>query len=191
MVMPAVDRRWTAKEVRQLIADNPLKTPRYELVDGELLVTPSPGGLHQTAVLELAFALRLYLGDGAPARVLVSPSDVELEPEFLAQPDVFVIREQERKRARAARDNVWRELLLAIEVLSPSSSRHDRVVKRPKYQRHVPEYWIVDLDARLVERWRPGDSRPDILTDTMEWKVDGMAEAFRLDLPAYFARVLD
>ena len=43
-----------------------------------------------------------------------------------------------------------RELLLAVEVLSPSSSRHDRVRKRPHYQRHVPDYWIVDLDARLV-----------------------------------------
>ena len=47
MGMPAeIRRRWTAREVRQLIADAPLFTPRYELVDGELLVTPSPGPYH-------------------------------------------------------------------------------------------------------------------------------------------------
>jgi Uma2 family endonuclease len=191
MVMPAVSRRWTAKEVRQLIADNPLYTPRYELVDGELLVTPSPRQEHQIAIVELAYALRVYLGDQGPARVLVSPSDVELEPEFLSQPDVFVIRNEERERAKAARDGTWRALLLAVEVVSPSSSRHDRVRKRPKYQKHVPEYWIVDLDARLVERWRAGDSRPDILTDRIEWSVAGFPEPFVLELPQYFGRVLD
>ena len=62
MAMPAVDaRRWTAAEVRQLIADNPELTPRYELVDGELLVTPSPGAPHQRSVMTLLFALQPYL----------------------------------------------------------------------------------------------------------------------------------
>lgn len=191
MVMPAVSRHWTAKEVRQLIADNPLYTPRYELVDGELLVTPSPGRAHQNAVLEMAHALRLHLGDRGPASVHISPSDVELEPEFLSQPDLFVVAADERRRMVRGQENVWRHLLVAIEVLSPSSSRHDRVRKRPKYQKHVPEYWIIDLDARLVERWRPGDSRPDILTDRIEWSVEGTPQAFTLDLPQFFTRVLD
>ena len=57
MGMPAVDRRWTAREVRALIEKNPLHTPRYELVDGELLVTPSPGFPHQRAVTRLTGAL--------------------------------------------------------------------------------------------------------------------------------------
>ena len=50
MAMPAAQRRWTAQEVRELIAESPLATPRYELVDGELLVTPSPNWPHQRAV---------------------------------------------------------------------------------------------------------------------------------------------
>lgn len=100
MGMPAVDHRWTAREVRQLVADNPLYTPRYELVDGELLVTPSPSQAHQRAVLELAVALRNHFGDASDAEVYVSPSDVELEPEFLSQPDVFVVPRGERARAR-------------------------------------------------------------------------------------------
>ena len=61
MAMPAVNRRWTAKEVRELIAESPLATPRYELVDGELLVTPSPTGAHQLAVALLWKALYEYL----------------------------------------------------------------------------------------------------------------------------------
>lgn len=116
MAMPAVDagrgRRWTAREVRQLIAESPLQTPRYELV-------------------------------------------------------------------------------VAIEVLSPSSSRHDRVTKRPLYLRHVSEYWIVDPYARVVERWTPDEERPEILTATLEWHPRGAAEPFRLALPAFFASAFD
>ena len=80
-------------------------------------------------------------------------------------------------------------LLLAIEVLSPSSSRHDRVRKRPLYQRHVPEYWIVDLDARLVERWRTGDYRPEIVHLSLDWRPEGAAASFVLDVEHFFDEV--
>jgi Uma2 family endonuclease len=74
------------------------------------------------------------------------------------QPDIFVVPRQELERL--VRDgNPVRELLFAIEVLSSSSGRYDRVTKRPGYQRHVPEYWIIDLESRLVERWS-GDDYP-------------------------------
>jgi len=82
-----------------------------------------------------------------------------------------------------------KELLLAIEVLSPTSARHDRVRKRPHYQRHVPVYWIVDLDARLVEQWAPADERPALMTKTLSWHPTGAATAFTLDLPAFFESV--
>jgi Uma2 family endonuclease len=81
-----------------------------------------------------------------------------------------------------------RQLLLVVEVLSPSSSRHDRVRKRPLYQRSVPDYWIIDLDARLVEHWAPRDDRPALVTDTLMWQPDGGKIPFTLDLRAYFAR---
>lgn len=191
MGMPAVDRRWTAREVRQLIADSPLYTPRYELADGELLVTPSPSQAHQRAVLLLAVALHNHLGDTSDAEVYVSPSDVELEPEFLSQPDVFVVPKAERARAKTAKENIWRRVVVAIEVLSPSSGRHDRVRKRLKYQKHVDEYWIVDLESLLVERWRSQDARPEILTERLEWDGSGVAQPFALDLQDYFARVVD
>jgi Uma2 family endonuclease len=183
-------RRWTAREVRELIEAAPLATPRYELVDGELLVTPGPHPVHQRAVGELIVALSAYLQLERVGHVIPSPSDVELEPEFIAQPDVFVVPMAEWRRV-AKDEPPIRQLLLAAEVLSPSSSRHDRVRKRPLYQRNVPDYWIIDLDARLFEHWTPGDDRPALVTDTLVWQPAGAATPCTLDLRAYFASVLD
>jgi Uma2 family endonuclease len=189
MVMPAVKRRWTAAEVRELADANPLATPRYELVDGELLVTPGPRLAHQEAVAVLLMLLRSYLKDEPVGHALASPSDVELEPGFLSQPDVFVIPTAEWHRVRHGR--IVGRLSLTVEVLSSSSAGHDRVKKRPAYQRNVPEYWIVDLDARLIERWRPGDNRPEVLAELLEWLPSGARDPLRIDLAAYFAEVLD
>lgn len=191
MAMPAEStgrRRWTASEVRSLIAAAPLATPRYELVAGELLVTPSPSPRHQNAVRLLTIVLSAYLEREPVGLPLFSPSDVELEDEDVRQPDGFVIPTDEWRRV--LRDgNPVRKLSLAIEVVSPSSGRFDRVTKRPGYQRHVAAYWIVDIDARLVERWLPGDNRPEILADKLEWHPEGARTAMELDLPAFFARV--
>jgi Uma2 family endonuclease len=191
MAMPAeTARRWNAREVRALIDAAPLATPRYELVDGELLVTPGPGVFHQRAVVELIVALAGYLATARVGHVLTSPSDVELEPEFVTQPDAFVVPMSELRRV-ASNGPPIRELLLAIEVLSPSSSRHDRVRKRPLHQRHVPDYWIVDLDARLFERWVPSDDRPALVTDTLAWYPAGASVPFTMDLPTFFAAVFN
>ena len=188
MAMPAF-KRWTAREVRQLIAENPLATPRYELVDGELLVTPSPNALHQDAVYLLLRALNDYLKRNPVGYAYTSPFDVELEPESVLQPDVFVVPMHEKRRLR--HEMPGRELLVGAEVLSPSSGRYDRVTKRRLYQRHVAEYWIVDLDARLVERWQPNEERPEVLVATLLWSPASATETFRLDLPGYFAEILD
>ncbi len=190
MSMSAVERRrWTAREVRELIAHTPLATPRYELVDGELLVTPSPNLHHQRAVKLLLVSLQEYLAANPIAEVLFSPFDVEVEPESVTQPDLFVLPLSESRRLADGAALPARELLVAIEVLSPSSARHDRVRKRPLYQRHVPEYWIADVDAQLIERWRPNEERPEIIAGVLEWSPVGSAAPFRLDLPTFFASV--
>lgn len=189
MGMPQETRkRWMAREVRDLIAAAPLATPRYELVDGELLVTPSPSWSHQEAIGLLLIALREYLEREPVGHALASPSDVELESEAIKQPDMYVMPEREWQRLRREGFPV-RELLVAIEVLSPSSGRYDRVTKRAVYQRHVSEYWIVDLDARLVERWQTGAERPQVLTATLEWQPEGASQPFRVDVAEFCARV--
>jgi Uma2 family endonuclease len=189
MAMPVeLHRRWTSREVRQLIHDSPLATPRYELVDGELLVTPSPAFRHQLAVSRLLHVIMQYLEAEPVGVAITSPSDVELEPEFITQPDLFVVPMDESRRVMREGMPV-RNLLLAVEMLSPSSSHHDRIRKRPLYQRHVPDYWIVDLDARVFEVWAPNDDRPRLETETLSWHPVGAATAFTLDLPRYFESV--
>lgn len=189
MGMPAVQRRWSAREVRALIDQSPLATPRYELVEGELLVTPSPSAPHQDAVHLLLQALNDYF-KGVPAgHGYAAPLDVDLEPELIVQPDVLVVPMSEFQRLRREKRPV-RELLIAAEILSSSSGRFDRVTKRGPYQRHASEYWIVDLDARIIERWQPNDERPEIVTWELVWHPAGAGVPFRLDLPKYFAEVL-
>ncbi|MGQ0702330.1 MAG: hypothetical protein ACT4PM_04265 [Gemmatimonadales bacterium] len=50
----------------------------------------------------------------------------------------------------------------------------------------IPEYWIVDLDSRVIERWRPGDDRPEVLDERLRWQPEGATEALDFDLPGLF-----
>jgi len=81
--------------------------------------------------------------------------------------------------------------ILVIEVLSPSTARFDRQIKRRWFQRvGIAEYWIVDPDARQVERWRPDDVRPEVLDESIEWHPTAASEPLRVDLVAMFAEIL-
>ena len=188
MAMPATQRRWTAGEVPQLIADSPLQTPRYELVNGERLVTPSPTWAHQRAVALLWKALDDYLERHPVGVACIKPTDAEIEPGSLVQPDVFVVPPHESQRMLTGALPV-REMVMEAEALSPSSGRHDRVTKRQLYGRHLQEYWVVDLDARLFERWQLHGEQPEILISTLEWHPAGATRSFHVDLPEYFGRV--
>jgi Uma2 family endonuclease len=188
MGMPAsVRRRWTRADVLGLMEATPFHWPRYEVVDGELLVTPAPGIDHQLAIGELFVLLKAYVEEMGIGHVLFSPSDVELKRGGLVQPDLYVMSREETIRARRA--NKARRLLLAVEVLSPGSERADRGRKRELYQARVPCYWLFDLEARHVEVWLPGRPRPTIAVDRLEWHPAGASRPFELDLRRYFAKV--
>ncbi len=178
-------RRWTRDAVLALPDDG----RRYELIDGELVVTPAPAWRHQGAVTTLCAVLKQALdrAPGTVARLLVSPADIQLGEEEILQPDLFVYTIASGPRAEDWGDISG--LLLVIEVLSPSTARYDRGLKRLRYQRaRVPEYWIVDLDGRVVERWRPDDARPEVLADRLQWSSGDGAEV-NLDLEAFFREV--
>ena len=184
MPQSATPTRWTAEMVRALPDDG----NRYEVVDGELLVTPSPTDRHQRAVTFLLVPLHDYVRPLGIGEALVSPADIELDTHSDVQPDIFVRGLVGGRPARGW--NTGAPLLLAVEVLSPSTARADRTTKRRRYQRAgVPEYWIADLDARVVERWRPGDDRPEVLGDTLTWLAPGAASPLTIELPALFARI--
>lgn len=179
---------WTAAKVRELPDDG----NRYECIDGELLVTPAPRWRHQDVVGELYMRLRAWLTTERVGKVTFSPADIELLPGTLVQPDLFVVP----RDATGALPQEWHEvrtLLVAIEVLSPSTARFDRVVKRRFFARAgVAEYWIVDVDARLIERWTPQDERPEIIGEdgTLAWMPPGAKMPFRLALGPFFESIV-
>lgn len=182
MGMPAQRaKRWSVADV-QALPDEP--GVRFETVDGELVVTPAPAFGHQRVVGLLYLALAAWCRQTRVAEVIFAPADVELDEFTLVQPDLFVLPRIGGGVARRFSD-VGR-LLLAIEVSSPGTARYDRVVKRPRFQRADAEYWIVDPDARLVERWVPQDARPLIVTERLDWTA-GDAAPLVIDLPALFA----
>lgn len=184
---PDQTRRWTPDEVRALIREDE-PSPRYELIDGELLVTASPFAPHQRMVGELFSLLKPHVEAHGLGEAFVSPADISFNDASTVQPDVFVVPPDQRPDVRWA---VVKRLVLAAEVVSRGSEHADRWKKRLHYQRYgVGEYWIVDLDARVVERWRPDDARPEVLGARLVWRPRDDAPALDVDLVALFRRVL-
>ncbi len=171
---------YTAEMVRAFPADG----NRYETVHGELLVTPAPRPWHQELVSRLHFALMGYLRKEPVGHLVASPADISWGEDLLVQPDLFVVPIEQ---ARALDWAAMRDLMLAIEVLSPTSARADRFTKRRLYQeRWIPWYWVVDGDLRAVEVWTPSDERPSFKRKHVDWWPAGAETPFQLDLTDLF-----
>jgi Uma2 family endonuclease len=186
--MPALDhaRRWTREEVLALPDDG----NRYELVDGELFVSPTPRPAHQFAVLALSGLLAPYVLRHGLGVLMSLPADLDLASGQVMQPDIFVAATEAGQRIR-----VWEDVgipRLVVEVISPRTASFDRVQKRRRYQAAgVPTYWIVDLDERIVEVWTPHTDRPAIIDDTLTWQPDPSVPALEIDLRLFFAAVIE
>lgn len=184
MVMPMA-QDWTADRARSLPDDG----KRYEVLDGVLAVTPAPGWRHQHVAFAMARRLDTYLRANRFGRAIMAPADVEFSPTRLLEPDVFATRDVRGRPAMGYGE--VRHLLLAVEVLSPGSARHDRITKRRIYMEEgVGEYWIVDADARTIERWRPGEDRPDIIDGVLRWEPSPDVPPLDLDVESMFAEAL-
>jgi len=171
---------WTAEMVRELPDDG----NRYEVVYGELLVTPAPRPWHEILFGRFLFELGAYLRREPVGIVLGSRADISWGPDTLVQPDVFVVP---LAQARTLDWTKYRDLLLIVEVLSPSSARSDRFLKRRVYQEAgTPLYWIVDGDERHVEVWTPEARFPRVERDRLVWQPAGAAAAFTLELAELF-----
>lgn len=176
---------WSLEELHSLPDDG----NKYELIHGELFVTPAPTFHHQRAAFVLGTRLQPYVAAHGIGVVVLAPADVLTAEHVMVQPDVFVAGLIEGRQPAS-----WKDVgtpLLVAEILSPSTARADRQVKRRLYQRErVPEYWIVDVDARLLERWRPEDERPEILAERIEWGPDPRHPPLVIDLAGYFREVV-
>ena len=188
MVMPAATPPPPVRWTRAMLEALPDDGRRHEIIDGVHWVTPSPATPHQFVVSELMGALFVYLRAEPVGWVMSSPSDIELAPDTIVQPDILVLP---RTGARPPRDWATAGLpILVIEVISASSRSRDRIIKRLRYQRAgIAEYWIVDIESRIVERWTRNDERPEIITGIMHWSPPGAATALTIDLAPIFAAV--
>jgi Uma2 family endonuclease len=176
---------WTADAVRAL-PDEP--GVRHECVDGELLMSPGPSWPHQSMVATLFRALDGFAESSRRLAVFVAPADFEMDLKTLVQPDIFVVPRVDGRRPRSQDETG--PAVLWVEVLSPGTARVDRGIKRRRYQRYGAEYWIVDLDARLIEQWMPDSDRPDVITGSMTWQPADTPEPLTINLDALFTEAL-
>jgi len=125
---------------------------RAELIDGELYVTPSPVPDHQRVGLSLARLISPHVEAGGAGEVFIAPLDVHLPSGDIVQPDVLFVATE---NAGIVQDWIRGVPDLLVEVLSPTGTERDRIVKHDLYARNgVPEYWIADPAARTIEVFR-------------------------------------
>jgi Uma2 family endonuclease len=171
---------WTAEMVRALPEDG----NKYECVYGELLVSPAPRPWHEVIVGRLFAILTEYVQRERLGHVFGSRSDISWSDDTLVQPDVFVVPLSE---ARTLTWSAMKHLLLAVEVLSPSTTRADRFTKRRLYQDvRIPLYWIVDADTHEFEVWTPEVRFPHVERERVTWSPAGAREALVIELAELF-----
>jgi Uma2 family endonuclease len=146
--------RITTAEYAQL----PESSLPHELIDGVVIMAPTPRHVHQKLVFRLAKLVEnLAVGRG---EVNIAPLDVYLDEHNVVQPDVFWVSGPE-SRCQLGDDGYWYGAPdLVIEVLSPGTARRDRREKFQLYEKHgAREYWLVDPEGRYVEMWTQADGR--------------------------------
>lgn len=138
--------RMTAEEYFAL----PESMQPTNLIDGELIVSPSPVPVHQIIHRQLVFYLQTLIPNG---QILYSPLDVQLEAGSVVQPDILWIREGGRCVIEAKRLVGPPDLI--VELLSPGTASLDKIDKFRLYERHgVTEYWIADPHGAFAEVYR-------------------------------------
>ena len=142
----------TTKLRTKLTYEDYLNTPddeRYELIDGELIMSPSPRWAHQDADMKIGSILHTFVKRRNLGVVCSAPFDVVLSDTDVVQPDLLFVS---RERLHIITEhNIQGAPDLSIEILSPSTSARDRGYKRDLYAKHgVKEYWQVDTDAKRI-----------------------------------------
>jgi Uma2 family endonuclease len=153
---------------------------RYEVIDGEVLVTPAPSTDHQHIALNLASALRAYV-EREPIGVVLPDVDLLFVTGQFLRPDLVVVPNS--SRAGITRRGVEMPPALVVEILSPTSSSIDRVKKPRRYGDFgVPEYWVVDPEERVVWVWRfaAGAHEAERVKGRLTWRPDAASQPFEI-----------
>lgn len=175
-------QEWTYAEYARLPDDG----NRYEVIDGEVCMTPAPGPAHQRVAAELFLKLQSYVRSLGLGEMLWDVDLLFVSGQYLRPDMLFVPRDVKERVTDRGMEGVPG---LVVEVLSPHSRHMDRIRKPPRYRDFgVPEYWVVDPDGRAVERHRlSADAAPEICRDTLVWQPDPDAPALELDVTSVFA----
>ncbi|MGH7164185.1 MAG: Uma2 family endonuclease [Nitrospiraceae bacterium] len=156
---------------------------RYEILYGELFMTPAPTTRHQMIVGRLNHLLLAFLEPNPIGTVLVAPCDVVLSDTDIVQPDLLFVRND--GIARITEQNVQGPPDLVIEILSPGTAARDRELKRKRYEHFgVPEYWLIDPDLNTAEilRLESGQYRRISLGDRSTTLTSPLFPGLNLDL---------
>jgi Uma2 family endonuclease len=165
----------------------PQAGPRYQLIDGDLIVSPSPKSRHQIVQSRLFLTVGVHVASHKLGTLLLAPLDVKLSEYDTVQPDILFVAEANRHRIGLR--GILGAPDLVIEILSDDRDM-DLDVKRKLYARHgVVEYWIVDPDANIVSVYRLQENA------TLPWRTFGANDSLTspllpglaVDLTAVFA----
>ncbi len=175
---------WTYAEYARLPDDG----NHYEVINGEVCVTPAPGIPHQRAAARLFRFLSDYVDEHRIGEVLWDVDVLFVSGQFLRPDMVFV-----PPGAELSDRGVESPPALVVEVLSPHSKRIDRLKKPLRYRDFgVPEYWVVDPEARRIERYGlSADAGPDICDEILRWQPSPATPALELSVPAVFGGHID
>ena len=160
---------------------------RLELIEGEIVVTPSPTPFHQLVVIRLAVVLNNVITDSGLGVALPAPLDVFFERHSILQPDlVILVGDRAEMFERGTIDG---PPSFVMEVLSPSTQARDRGIKRGLYARHgVPEYWIVDVELKSVTIFSdPTNGRYEGASTTQDVATSITIPRLAVDLGVLFA----
>ena len=144
---------------------------RYQLLDGEMILVPSPTNRHQATLGELFTAVSQFVSRNGLGQVRFAPLDVVLSSYDVVQPDLLYVSSERSGIITDA--NIQGAPDLVVEILSPGTAVYDRGYKRTLYGRSgVREYWLVDLEASTVEVLTARDQ--ELVTGTTYGRGDTM-----------------
>lgn len=123
---------------------------RYEIINGELIMTPAPKIIHQDISRNIGIELALFVQKHKLGKVYYAPCDIVLSNENVVQPDILFILKENMNII--TEDNIQGAPDIVIEILSPSTGYYDLVAKKEIYETFgVKEYWIVDPKKQWIE----------------------------------------
>ena len=154
---------------------------RYELINGVVILSPSPTPRHQSVLFEVSTQLGVFLHAHAIGRAYPE-TDVRLDDDLVYRPDIVFLR------AERVRDN-WECISvppdLVVEIVSPQYRAFDTETKKSDYERFgVAEYWLIDPDRDEIKFYRLEDGKYREVGPTGDRFASEVIAGFELDLPA-------